>query len=247
MRDIDFILVNGCSFTEGGGMDNPSFMRELGYEVEGEELQYELRNKLRWSNLLSEHYGCDSNNLAISGQSNDFIRRSTINYVELNKIKLSGYKNKIAIIQASFNHRFNLEHIDHPNQPFAFNPHEIPPFSTEETRKELGKWYELYLKHIFDHKIFNEYFYLETQSLFAYLRQHGFTPYIIFYDSEYNDILNKFNESIIFSGDEHLGGFIYNNKQRFCDVIEWTKDSHFTPKGNELISKELIKHLDKSK
>ena len=171
MRDIDFILVNGCSFTEGGGMDNPDFMRELGYEVEGEELQYELRNKLRWSNLLSEHYGCDSTNLAISGQSNDFIRRSTINYVELNKVKLSGYKNKIAIIQASFNHRFNLEHIDHPNQPFAFNPHEIPSFGTKEFRNELATWYSLYLKNIFDHEKYNNYFYLYLADL-ALFHQH---------------------------------------------------------------------------
>lgn len=244
MSNIDFLLTSGCSFTEGGGMDSPTMMRELGYDIpENYTNTKYLRDEFRWSNVVGNHFGCESVNLSISGHANDFIRRGIIKYIEENKEKLSKFKNKVCIVQASFPHRFNFEYDEQP-QPYAFTPQHKPPFHDKEYANELETFYKIYLKHIFDSKRFTEYYYYEVLSLFSYLKENGFHSYIIFYDDEFKSIESKLHNIIKFDGEnlQHFTAETY--KERFCDVIDWTGDTHFTPNGNKLIANEIIRFLN---
>lgn len=238
MKSIDFLLASGCSFTDGGGLESPTLMREFGYETnDNEEAEFGLKEKLKWTRLIANHYNCEVKNISLAGNSNDNIRRSLVEYIESNKEYLSLFKNKVCIVQTSFSHR-----ITHKlnNNMYSFNPHDAPTF---ENGDKLQDWYKTFLSLIYDKDEFIRYHYLDLLCLISYLKENKFTPYLIFFDTEYEPYSSKFDETIMFDG-KYFNAFVSDEKERFCDKIEWTKDAHYTPRGNELIAKKIIDYIE---
>lgn len=241
MKKPDFILASGCSFTDGGGLDSPTFMKEFGYDTnDNEDAEFELKYKLRWSTLLGNYFNCEVQNISFAGSSNDNIRRNIIRYINSNKKYLDTFDNKICIVQYSFSHR--VTHKLYGKHMYSFNAHDKPNFKDGD---RLHEWFKTYLELIFNQQEFAEYHYLDLLSLLSYLRENKFTPYVMFFDGEYEPHISNLTEKIMFDG-QYFNDFIYEEGERFCDVIKWTNDSHYTPRGNELLSQEIIKHIEKN-
>lgn len=241
MKKPDFILASGCSFTDGGGLDSPTFMKEFGYDTnDNEDAEFELKYKLRWSTLLGNYFNCEVQNISFAGSSNDNIRRNIIRYINSNKKYLDTFDNKICIVQYSFSHR--VTHKLYGKHMYSFNAHDKPNFKDGD---RLHEWFKTYLELIFNQQEFAEYHYLDLLSLLSYLRENKFTPYVMFFDGEYEPHISNLTEKIMFDG-QYFNDFIYEKGERFCDVIGWTKDAHYTPRGNELLSQEIIKHIEKN-
>ena len=84
MKKYKYLVVNGCSFVNGGPMladyefDYPESTRysEL---TSGERKHFKMTH--RFSKLLSDRLGCEEINLAKQGGSNDRIFRTTVHIV----------------------------------------------------------------------------------------------------------------------------------------------------------------------
>ena len=99
----DFLIFNGCSFTEGGGLSNRFILNQYGYDTPLDvNVEYHnIKNELRFSKLVSKHFNCDYVNLAESCNSNDNIFQSIFDYVESNTRKKAEEDAKLAIILGS--------------------------------------------------------------------------------------------------------------------------------------------------
>ena len=92
MKKYKYLVVNGCSFVDGGPMlsdyklENPKSTRysEL---TSGERSAFKKTH--RFSKLLSDRLGCEEINIAELGGSNDRIFRTTFDWVADNKEKVN--------------------------------------------------------------------------------------------------------------------------------------------------------------
>ena len=76
MKKIKYLVVNGCSFSEGACM-YPN-LKEI------QDKKYENR----FSKKLSEKLNCEEINISQSGGSNDRIFRTTFDWIQNNKEKV---------------------------------------------------------------------------------------------------------------------------------------------------------------
>lgn len=92
MKKYKYLVVNGCSFVEGGPM-LADYELEYPKSTRYSELTSVERKHFkiihRFSKLLSDSLGCEEINLAKGGGSNDRIFRTTFDWVENNKEKVN--------------------------------------------------------------------------------------------------------------------------------------------------------------
>ena len=79
MDNIKYVYSNGCSYTEGCGLDNPE--------------------KERYSKFLADKFGAEDINQSEGGCSNQRISRTTFDWISENKDKL---KDTLFVIQLSY-------------------------------------------------------------------------------------------------------------------------------------------------
>lgn len=234
----DFILFNGCSFTEGGGLEDADILNKYGYMLSKRKNQYfEIREELRYSNILSKKIGCDYINLAESCNSNENIFKTTFEYIH--DTDLSKYKNKIAIIQITMPQRktiwwdgvkYNLNSIHYSDWPY----------NGQEEFKPLFDYYSNFVLNIFDETIQSKIDKKEIYLLNSYLISKGFTPYFILYD--YFLLENEDVNIINFNGYKNLKNHIENNKLRISDEID-SNDNHFSINGHKNVAEILYKNI----
>ena len=158
----DFILFNGCSFTEGGGLENVDILNQYGYSLNTQYPQhFDIRNELRFSAILSKKFNCRKVNLSESCNSNENIFKTTFDYVH--ETDLKKYKNKIAIIQLTMPQRktifwngikYNLNSALFSDSPYNDNPKFKPLFDyysnfvlnifDEEYQSKIDKNHEIF-------------------------------------------------------------------------------------------------------
>ena len=234
----DFILFNGCSFTEGGGLENADILNQYGYSLNRPYPQhFEIRNELRFSNILSKKFNCRKVNISESCNSNENIFQTTFDYIH--ETDLSEYKNKIAIIQLTMPQRktifwngqkYNLNSYSFSDSPYNDNPKFKPLFD----------YYSNFILNIFDEEYQSKIDKKEIYLLNSYLILKGFKPYFILYD--YFLLENEEVSIINFEGEKNLKNHIENNKLRISDDIDST-DGHFSPAGHKNIAELLYKNI----
>lgn len=241
----DFLIFNGCSFTEGGGLSNRFILNQYGYDTPLDvNVEYHnIKSELRFSKLVSEHFNCDYVNLAESCNSNDNIFQSTFDYVESNIDKLSEYENVICFIQTTMAQRKTIwyNNIKHNLNSFDKNNY---PFNDKESKYEtLRKWYELYITDIFDEKIEAKYNKKQIYTIREYLKSKNIKVYFMIYsDEELTNILND-TDYIKFNEYTQLMQFVDNNKLKISDDID-SRDTHFSINGHKKIAEILIKTIE---
>lgn len=240
----DFIIFNGCSFTQGGGLENPNILNLYGYNLpikEDYSEYYEIRESLRYSKLVSDYFKCDYINLAESCNSNENIFQTTFDYVEENLEKLSKYNNISCFIQTTMSSRktvnykgekINLNTFDKNNHPF-----------NNDLYNNLQKWYETFIIDMFDEKAESIKIKKEIYTIREYLKSKNIkTNFIIYSDIQLIQLLNK-ADYVVFEKYRQLMNFIHMNKLRICDDVKYL-DNHFSPSGHKRIAEILIKKIE---
>ena len=149
MKKYDLIIGFGCSFMEGGGLDNQTIhMRMHGLETpislnETEEFRY----KNNFIAYLAELYNCEYINFAESRCPNDLIFENIYKYFNNNvsdkKILLVGQISLFNRIYAYY------EPIEKFVKVSALR-WEDHPFNSEPQMKELYDYFERHLKYIYN-------------------------------------------------------------------------------------------------
>jgi hypothetical protein len=115
------LLFNGCSHTEGG-------------ELEGIERNYEYQRLNRFSHIVSERLNKTYENISISGESNDRIVRTTIDWFE------SGNTCDVAIIQ--FTDLLRFEWFGENGKQYSFSIWNAANKNNEHSNK-MSLYYKL--------------------------------------------------------------------------------------------------------
>jgi hypothetical protein len=241
----DFIIFNGCSFTQGGGLENPSILNLYGYNLpfkeDGSEY-YDIRESLRYSKIVSDYFNCDYVNLAESANSNENIFQTTFNYVEQNLKKLSNYKNINCFIQTTMSHRKSVKYKGEHINLNSFDKKEHPFRNKNGHYDTLQKWYEIFMIDIFDEKYEAQKTKKEIYTLREYLKSKNIkSNFLIYSDIELIKILNK-KDYIRFAENDELMNFMEIVKLRICDEVD-SPDAHFSPTGHKNIADILIKKI----
>jgi len=238
----DFLIFNGCSFTEGGGLSNPHILNLYGYDLSLDKEYHNIKKELAFSKLVAKHFNCDYVNLAVSANSNKNIFQKVFEYVEDNLDKLENYNNVYCFIQTTMSSRMSVHY---KNEELNINTFEKNnnPYTKGEHYDDLQKWYELYIVHFYDEKYEAKHTKSNMYLMREYLKSKNIKPYyIVFSDVELLKILKE-TDYIKFGGESELMQFAYKNKLRISDEVD-NKDGHFSPNGHIEISKILIKKIE---
>lgn len=238
----DYIIFNGCSFTEGGGLSNPNILNLYGYDIALNEEHHKIKEELSFANLIANHFSCEYINLSESGNSNENIFQKVFEYVEHNLEKLKNYKNVHCFIQTTMASRKTINYKGNVINVNSFSKKDYP-YTKGEHYDDLQKWYEIYILNIFDEKFEAERTKKEIYTIREYLKSKNISvDFIIYSDIPLLKILNK-NDYIQFNQHNQLMMFVEKEKLRICDDIN-NPDGHFSPTGHTHIADILIKKLE---
>jgi hypothetical protein len=242
----DFLIFNGCSFTQGGGLENPFILNLYGYDLpikEDNSEYFEIRKELRYSNHISEYFKCEHVNLAETCNSNENIFQTTFNYVESNLEKLKKYNNIYCFIQTTMSSRKTVKYRGEIINLNGFDKNNFPFTTKNGYYDSLQKWYEIYVVDIFDEKTEAKKNKKEIYTLKEYLKSKNIkTHFIIYSDIELLKILEH-NDYIKFDSYNELMKYVEGNKLRISDEVNHN-DGHFSPKGHKKIAQILIKKIE---
>jgi hypothetical protein len=148
----DLIIGFGCSFMEGGGLDNPEIHKRINKLNKVAELQDAItfKHKNNFIAYLGEIYKCEYINLAESRCPNDLIFENIYNYFNDKKID----KKILMIGQISLFSRLYV-YYEKTKQYLKLNSLDfnLPPFNGEDAYKELYQYYENYLSYIYNENL----------------------------------------------------------------------------------------------
>jgi hypothetical protein len=242
----DFIIFNGCSFTQGGGLENPYILNLYGYNLpikkNGSEY-IDIRESLRYSKVVSDYFNCDYVNLAESCNSNENIFQTTFNYVEENLERLSNYKNILCLIQTTMPSRKSVKYRGEMINLNSFNKDEHPFRIKNGHYDNLQKWYETFIVDIFDEKTEAIRTKKQIYTIREYLKSKNINSnFIVYSDVELVKVLAD-DDYIIFDGHKELMQYVMQNKLKISDEVD-SPDGHFSPNGHKKVAEILIKKIE---
>ena len=140
----DLIIGFGCSFMEGGGLDNPEIHKRINKLNKVAELEDAIifKHKNNFIAYLGEIYKCEYINLAESRCPNDLIFQNIYNYFNNKKID----KKILMVGQISLFSRLYL-YYEKTKEYLKLNSLDfnLTPFNSEDRYKELYQYYQNYL------------------------------------------------------------------------------------------------------
>jgi hypothetical protein len=238
----DFIIFNGCSFTEGGGLSNPQILNLYGYNLPLDNENHKIKAELSFPNLVANHFNCDYINLSESGNSNENIFQKVFEYVESNLEKLQSYKNVHCFIQTTMPSRKTINYKGNILNLNSFSKNDYP-YTKGEYYDDLQKWYELYILNSFDENFEAKRTKKEIYTIREYLKSKNIKPNFMIYSDIYLvKILDKY-EYITFEKHNQMMDYIHKNRLRICDEVNHP-DGHFSPNGHKRIADILIKKIE---
>ncbi len=238
----DFLIFNGCSFTEGGGLSNPHILNLYGYNLSLDKEYQNIKKELAFSNLMAKYFNCDYINMAESGNSNQNIFQKIFEYVENNLDELKTYKNIYCFIQTSMSSRTTVNYKGEVLNLNTFEKNNYP-YTKGQEYDDLQKWYESYIINFYDETYEANRTKKEIYTIREYLKSKNIKPYFMIYsDIPLLNILNK-ADYITFEKYNQMLDYSFENKLRICDEVNHP-DGHFSPKGHKNIADILIKKIE---
>jgi len=240
----DLIIGFGCSFMEGGGLDNPEIHKRINKLNKVAELEDAIifKHKNNFIANLGEIYKCEYINLAESRCPNDLIFQNIYNYFNTKNID----KKILMVGQISLFSRLYL-YYEKTKEYLKLNSLDfnLPPFNSEDRYKELYQYYENYLSYVYNENLVYNKIIRDITTYTKWLESIGISCIWLSYDGTPHQFLESKN-FIKFNGD-NLGAWIEKNKLRLCDIPELeTGDLHMSIEGHELVAKKIYEHLNKN-
>jgi len=243
----------GCSFTEGGGLDNIDYYNwihgtNLKYPIDPHDINdpnFYVHNKLklfrdenRFSKIVSDKLGIASENFAVSRGSNDYSFEKLFNEIENNEKEI--YVFVLTLIPRVHwyyeptDTRYNINSFDE----------NLSPYYNRVIMKNLAKTYKMYLENVFNRNYEIER--LETQiKLFdSYAKIKKSKIYWIEWDNlpRLKDITPNY---ISFNG-QTMFEFVRDNElQIFHHTNNKNTDNHISLPGNRIIADIIYNTLKK--
>jgi hypothetical protein len=248
MNQYDLLIVNGCSFSEGGGLNNPKiyeFLTNKPYKKE--DAEYFMFNE-SYVKKLSFLIGCDCVNISKSASSNNLILQSS--YDEIKK-----YKNKkiLLINQLTYPTRLGFE-VD--KKYYSYNGtagkvfYDVTPngfenkSSSEIKNDKFDEYYKKYFLDIYDEEFYSKTLFSQMDMFNSWCKNNNVDNYWIYWH-EFGDIKNKDNV-ICMDGNLSIDEWsnLYNLKLQDVDKIP-VLDMHLSIDGHNRIAKIIYDKIIK--
>jgi len=253
----------GCSFTEGGGLDNIDYYNflnenkleylpdkfETTYQWQHRDTivdkleQYKVEN--RFSTILEKKLNnARIINLAVSQASNDYIFDKLYDVIDKNS-------NEIYIVFLTMITR-RYWYYDLNGKKYNLNRTEFDasPFNNEEELLPLNEHYKKYLEIIFKQEDEMQRVFKQIKLLDIFAKSKN--SKIIWSSWEMGDemeldVVEKYAENVLKFEGKTLKQFCIKHKlQIHDDTNELVQDNHISLKGNEIIAEKIYEHLQKS-
>jgi hypothetical protein len=248
MKQYDLIVGFGCSFTEGGGLDNPNvykFINNIDDDTIGfmhpDTIKFKKNNNYIF--YLSKLFGCDFINTAESMSSNDLIFRKIYEYfsnpIQSNRILMIGQMTM-----------FTRQHVyyDFIKEYVKLNRTEFsePPFLNNYTYKPLHEYYTNYLSYIYNEvDVVNSL--IKNMELYdVWLKTKGIDTLWLSYDGDSTQF-NETSNFIKFDGN-NLGAWAEINQKRIMDIPNCpVPDPHLSIDGHREVAQRIYNKLTEIK
>jgi len=244
----DLIIGFGCSFTEGGGLDNPivhNFIKNNNDNsdrfIHSDRIEFRYNNN--FISYLSKLFGCEYINFGESMSSNDLIFQKIYDYFESKVVD----KKILCVGQITMFTRQNV-YYEYTKEIMKLNRIEFsePPFHNDERYKALHEYYTNYLSFIYNEDMVVSNLEKNIELYDNWLKTKGIDTMWLSYDGN----PTQFNESdkfIKFDGD-NLGAWAGKNKMRIMDIPDCTvSDLHLNLEGHMEVAKLIYKKIENRK
>lgn len=242
MKQYDLIVGIGCSFMEGGGLDNPMIHKILNNleSIASEDDRKKFKKENNFIKYLADLFGCEYINLSESRSANDLIFEKIYKYFKENqtnkKILFVGQLSlftRIYTYYEKINGYVKINNLDFNN----------PPFNGNDMYKELYQYYDLYLKYIYNENVVYENLLQNLEIYNAWLNNKSIDTIWLSYDGNPKQFKEGKN-FIKFDGD-NLGAYVSNNKLRLCDIVELnTDDMHMSIEAHKIVAKKIYEWIN---
>ena len=240
MKQYNKIYSFGCSFTEGGGMNNRNFHRYLNNDTNYSKIpegvlpeHQEYANYHSFPGYLSRLLNCEAENYGTSRASNELIINMAYDKIS----SLENTDNILVTIQTSILSRILLQ-LPHENKSITVN-------NFVNIEGSVKTYYELYVCEFFDAHYAYKKLLQEIEAYTAWFKQKNVDVIWLLYEADLKDIPT--NKPHIAEFDNlDLMRFSKNNKLTITDLPKFPyDDAHFSPKGHEIIANKIFEHLKK--
>lgn len=240
----DLVIGFGCSFTEGGGLDNPNvykFIKNINDDTIGfmhpDVLDFKYKNN--FISYLGELFDCEYINFGESMSSNDLIFQKIYDYFKGNDIN----KRILCVGQLTMFTRQTV-YYEHTNEMVKLNRIEFtdPPFHNDEKYRVLHNYYTNYLSFIYNENIAVSNLEKNIELYDNWLRNKKIDTLWLSYDGN----PSQFNESdkFIKFDNNNLGGWAQQNKLRIMDIPNCpVPDPHLNLEGHMEVAKLIYQKI----
>lgn len=252
--EYDILVVNGCSFSEGGGLNNPKIFEFLNdrKSKNGDELDEFMYNN-NYAKFLSEKLNIPFLNISKSCSSNDYILHIT--YKLLNSLLEQGKKilivNQLSVFTRlsfrldncyySYNSGGRLTETMGEN----FIKKDWDYKSFEEDKDIYDTFYEIYATHIYDEDYYVENLKMQLDLFNKWCEDKNITNYWLSY--EVNDIFYDIDRYIKCQ-DDSIKDWAIKNKLLLSDIENIpVKDDHLSIEGHKKLTEIIYKKINLNK
>ncbi len=232
----------GCSFTEGGGLDNIDYYnfitnanlyhndnKHYTYNVFIKKALERFKVKNRFSTIVANKLKTDVKNLSVSRGSNSFILETLFNEINSNK-------NEIYVVIFSMFSRvywnYNIDKKKYNLNSFDTN---WPPYINNSEMQNLADTYKNYSEFIYNENIEKENIINQVKLLDSFSKSKNSKIYWSSWDDF--DELKMATDNCITFDNSFLYKFVDKNELQIHHHTNYkVNDNHFSTIGNEVIA-----------
>jgi hypothetical protein len=235
MKQYKKLYSFGCSFTEGGGLNNPEIRQILDNNPERKYSDKELRelsNYESYPGFLSRLLKCDFENYGTSRSGNELILNTAYNVIS----KLQDTKDILVTIQPSILSRMLLQ--------LPYEQKQISLNGFTDLTGSIKNYYELYVCEFFNGDYACKKLLQEIEVYTSWFNRKNINVVWLPFEMDMNYCPKE--KHFVDFDNKSLSEYAAYNKLLLTDIPNFPiNDRHFSPHGNEVIAKKMYEHLEK--
>lgn len=250
----------GCSFTEGGGLDNFDYYNyntgknyDINNNIREEHEEVSMFKQFhRYSTLVGNMLGLQTNNYAIGCNSNEGILKSVFEVLS----DSTTTKDDVFIVQTSFYNR-KFYWYEPVEEFLSVNALDLGawPYRNKEEWVALHKLHNLNLMYAHNEQYEIDKLLANMQLYNSYFKEKGvkvfWTPWPDLTLEPFPSKIDKINEellktipNIIFYDGKSMGRYITDNSLQIRNDFKQSIDSHKSLKGHRIIAEKIVDYLN---
>ena len=229
----------GCSFVQGGGLDNATYYNFVTNKKFSDYTEREnFRNKNRFSNIVANKLQIECENFAVSQNSNENILKQL--FSEINKnvneiyfVVLSLFS-RVNWYYEKTRKEYNLNSFDN----FSWNP-----YNNDEIMRDLFDTYKMYMSNVFNLEIQKEKIITQIKLLDLFVKTKNSKIYWTSWENLFSENKNITDNYILFDGLDLKEYVIENKYQIFNHSNNICNDNHICVPGNKKVADIIYEKL----